>query len=345
MKPVTELPAWAYAHGGPTGHAIMRQTPEDFVVEEDLGFGPDGEGEHVLLHIKKRNTNTEWLARQLGKLAGVRKVDVGFAGLKDRNAVTSQWFSVRLAGRDEPDWGALESADVVILQTGRHRRKIKRGALKGNRFRLVLRGLSAERSALDARLSALRERGAPNYFGEQRFGINANNLAMAAAMFGGERRERDRHKRGLYLSAARSLLFNEILSQRVREGTWDKGLPGDALMLDGRRAFFVAEDLDTETLARISKGEIHPTGPLWGRGAPAVKAEAAQVERRVLGDMEFWTDGLERAGLEMERRALRQNVEELEWSFPAQDCLEIHFRLHAGAYATAVLREVIACAA
>lgn len=333
---------WAYA-SVPSTTGVMRALPEDFAVEEVLGFEPDGEGEHVLIHIRKRNANTEWVARQLARFAGVKPMDVSYAGMKDRNAVTTQWFSIGLAGKPEPDWKLIENDDIQVLHVARHRRKLRRGALKGNRFRLHITKLSGELAGLDERLQRVVRDGVPNYFGEQRFGFNHDNLRRADAMFRGEFRERDRHKRGLYLSAARSYLFNEVLSRRVVDGSWSLPLPGEALMLSGSHSFFVANEIDTTILARIEEGDIHPSGPLWGRGDLASQSDARELEQEVLSAHNEWCVALEKAGLEQERRALRLPVQDLSWIIDAeQKVLTLSFMLDAGSYATTVLRELIA---
>lgn len=334
---------WAYASGAPSTTGVMRALPEDFAVEEVLGFEPDGEGEHVLIHIRKRNANTEWVARQLARFAGVKPMDVSYAGMKDRNAVTTQWFSIGLAGKPEPDWKLIENDDIQVLHVARHRRKLRRGALKGNRFRLHITKLNGDLVGLEERMQRVARDGVPNYFGEQRFGFNHDNLRRADAMFRGEFRERDRHKRGIYLSAARSYLFNEVLSRRVADGTWKLPLPGEALMLAGSHSFFVADEIDATILARIEEGDIHPSGPMWGRGELASHAEARELEQEVLAAHGDWCTALEKEGLEQERRALRLPVQDLSWVIDAeQQVLTLSFMLDAGSYATTVLREVVA---
>ena len=334
---------FARAHGAPPARGMLRSRPEDFVVDELALVEPSGEGEHVLLHIRKRDTNTDWLARQLARFAGVRPVDVGYAGLKDRRAVTSQWFSVRLAGRAEPDWAALDLPEVAVLSHARHGRKLQRGALRGNRFTLTVRELTGEREAIDARLRAIAERGVPNYFGEQRFGRGGANLDAAAAMLVEGRRVRDRHRRGLYLSAARAWLFNQTLAARVTAGTWDTAVSGDVMILDGRRSHFRLDEADEAIAARLAAFDIHPSGPLWGAGERPVEAEALAVEDAVLAGWEPWCEGLAKAGLKQERRALRLRVQDLTWTSPEPDTLQLSFALTAGAYATAVLREIVRC--
>jgi tRNA pseudouridine13 synthase len=337
-RPLAELPR---AYGPPPGRGRIRSKPEDFQVDEVLGFEPDGEGEHLLLRIRKRNTNTDWLARQLARLGGLPMVDVGYAGLKDRNAVTSQWFSLRLAGRPEPDWTALESDEVQILERVRHRRKLRRGALQGNRFRLSIGSLSGQRPALEQRLEQLRRGGFPNFFGEQRFGHGYANLERADALFARRLKRVDRHLRGLYISAARSQLFNQVLAARLEQGNWSRPLAGDLLMLEGTQSWFSAPEIDLELERRAAQLDLHPTGPLWGRGRNQLGGSAAALEAAVLADYETWRQGLEHCGLSQERRALRVAVVDLTWRFPAPEELELSFSLPAGSYATALLREVV----
>ncbi|TAM26407.1 MAG: tRNA pseudouridine(13) synthase TruD, partial [Rhodanobacter sp.] len=199
--------------------ARLRSTPEDFRVEEILGYDADGSGEHALLWVEKREANTDWVARELAKFAGVPPLNVGYAGLKDRHAVTRQAFTVQLAGKPDPDWSTFPHAEVKVLAATRHSRKLKRGALRGNRFVLVLREVQGDRARAEEVLAEISARGVPNYFGEQRFGREGGNLAQARAMFAGRRM--DRAKRSILLSAARSHIFNAVLAARVERGAWD----------------------------------------------------------------------------------------------------------------------------
>lgn len=331
---------WAYAYGEPDCHGVIRSTPEDFIVDEQIGYEPAGEGNHAWLHIEKRNTNTEWLARELASLADVPLREVGYAGLKDRHAITRQFFTVHLSGKTEPDWLQLATKEVRILAIDRHNRKLKRGDLRENRFTITLRGLQGECSDIEQRLRHIAEAGVPNYFGEQRFGHDFNNLAMAAAMFRGEWRETVRHKRSLYLSAARSYLFNRVLSARVANGSWQTALPGESLMQTGSTSCFSVRLIGSEIEERVRAGQLHPTGPLWGRGNPLSLADAQAVELGVLECESFWKAGLEKAGMEQERRALRLPVKGLGWQWLDGGALELQFALQAGAYATSVLREI-----
>ncbi|MCA1804443.1 MAG: tRNA pseudouridine(13) synthase TruD [Xanthomonadaceae bacterium] len=276
------MPALPHAWGGPAGEARLRVEPEDFQVTEIPVCLPDGQGEHLWLRVRKRDSNTEWVAKQLARWAGVGPAQVSYAGLKDRHAVTEQWFSIQLPGQPDPDPAALASDEFHVEEMARHSRKLRRGALKGNHFALRLRDWQGDKALLEQRLQSIAAGGVPNYFGEQRFGHDGGNLEQARRLFAGELKKCPRHQRGLYLSAARSWLFNHIASLRVAAGTWDQALPGDFLQLDGRHAGFVAEVGDGELAARLSALQVHPTGTLWGRGRPQTGEPQTQWEAEQL---------------------------------------------------------------
>ena len=332
---------WHYLHGEPTVSGRLKAEPEHFIVREDLGFAPGGEGEHIFLHIRKRGQNTQWIARDLAKLAGVAQRDVTWAGLKDRHAVTEQWFGVHLPGKEMPDFSPLESDDVQIMAIARHNKKLKTGALKGNWFELTLTELDGE-GDLDARLQAIGKRGVPNYFGDQRFGHNGGNIEQARAMFGGKR-IKDRNKRSMYLSAARSYLFNLAASQRLAEGRGEQLLNGDCVMLAGSQSFFTLNDdnpLNEDIQARFASGDIRLSAPLWGRGRLLAEDEAGTLEQTALEGQQELMAGLEANGLKQERRALLLKPEQLSWQRDG-DRLTLSFWLPAGTYATSVVRELI----
>jgi len=335
VSAATELP---FAHGGPPLRARLRSTPEDFQVDERLGFGADGEGEHVLLTVRKRGANTDWVARELARFAGADVEAVGYAGLKDRHAVTTQSFTVPIGNRPEPDWSAFPHAEVQITAAGRIRRKIKRGALEANRFTLVLRECSGEREQVEAVLAAIAARGVPNYFGEQRFGLGGANVARAEAMFAGKRV--DRSTRSMLLSAARSQMFNAVLAERVAMQCWDAPMDGEVWCLSGSRSWFGPEPLTDELLRRLHEGDIHPSGMLWGRGPLRSGGAVAVLEQSVANAHTTLTRGLESAGLDQDRRALRLMPQALRWQWPDATSLELCFELPPGAYATVVVREL-----
>lgn len=329
-----------FAYGAPQSRGVIRSVPEDFQVDEIPGFEPDGEGEHCLLQIQKRDSNTDWVAGQLARIAGVSRADVSYAGLKDRHAVTTQWFSVRMAGKPEPDWSRIGSEEYRVLNSTRHGRKLRVGALKGNQFKIVVRDFQGDQADLESRLTTVAEQGIPNYFGEQRFGADDSNLASARALFSGELKRIKRQKRGFYLSAVRSFLFNQVLAARVDAGNWCTPLAGERMMLAGTRSSFLATEIDETLRERHQQMDVHLSGPLWGRGEAMVAGEVAQLEGDVLAAHGFWREGLEQFGLKMERRALRVPVASLVWSVEG-DVLEMAFSLPKGCYATTVLRECL----
>ncbi|MGD8311848.1 MAG: tRNA pseudouridine(13) synthase TruD [Gammaproteobacteria bacterium] len=331
----------ARAWGRPPATGRLRLTPGDFAVREIPLLQPAGAGEHVWLLIRKCGENTQQVAQQLAKLADVPLRDVSFAGLKDRQAVTEQWFSVRLPGRDAPDWAAVNSDTLKVIEHARHSRKLRRGALRGNRFRICIRAVAGERAAIERRLQRIAGNGVPNYFGEQRFGRQGGNLRTADRLFANPRVRLSRNQRGLALSAVRAFLFNQVLSQRVSDGTWNLAIAGDAMQLAGSHSFFVAGTVDSGLSDRVASHDIHPTGPLHGKGDPPVQAACRALEDRVLCDYPTRLQGLESAGLRKERRALRLIPSGLEWSWESDTGLMLEFALPAGGYATCVLRELV----
>lgn len=334
------------AHGEPLIRFRIRSQPADFVVDEILAFGPDGDGEHQLLKVRKTNANTDWVARRLASLAGVPHKAVGYAGLKDRYAVTTQWFSVHLGKRAEPDWGLLGTDGIEVLESHAHKRKLRRGVLAGNAFQLVLRDVSGDVESLAARVDAIAQQGVPNYFGPQRFGRDEGNLVRADALFRGapaeddRGRRADRHLRGLYISAARSQLFNEVLAARVERGDWHAALPGERLQLRGSHSHFLAETVDPRIRQRVASGDAQPTGPLFGTGEPLTAGEVAALEAAVAAPFAQWQQGLAVAGLKQERRSLVLYPEALRLDRRGGEELGIAFTLPAGSYATALLREL-----
>lgn len=338
MSDAASTPGFAW--GGPPVRGRIRVVPEDFRVSEILGHEPDGHGEHLWLRVTKRERNTVDVAADLARAAGVHVRQVGFAGLKDRNAVTRQHFSIHLPGAETPRWSDWSIEGVSIESASRSSKKIKRGRLRGNRFELVVRELEGDRETLARRLLDVRDQGVPNGFGEQRFG--GNNIARALALFRGELRGRpSKSKRGFYLSAARSLVFNHVLDERIRRGDWNRLIDGDLAMLDGSRSFFAADPDDADQVRRCAELDIHPSGPLPGQGESPAEGEAAGIENRQFEAHRELVEGLAKFGMKQERRPLRMRVGDLEWSFPEECILRLAFSLGTGSYATSVLRELV----
>ncbi len=336
--------------------AQYKLQPEDFIVKENTSVKFSGEGEHCWLYIKKRGCNTDWVAQQLAKYCGVKNMAVSYAGLKDRHAVTSQWFSVQLPGLPTPEWAAFEAKfnagnsedsileQIHVIESFRHNKKIQRGALKSNSFEITLRELSGTNdemfSRLQERCDRIAQYGVPNYFGPQRFGRNHNNLDQAEKMFTNPKFRLSRQKRGLYLSAARSWMFNKILSDRVDSCVWNKRLPGDVFMLDGKSACFKDEPSDVSQLdVRLDNNEIHPTAVLWGEGESMVTEQAEIIESQIINQYPIYRDGLNSARVQSQRRACRVVPHDFKCSRLA-DSYVVSFCLPPGSYATVVLAEI-----
>jgi len=325
--------------GDPRVSGRIRAEPEDFRVSEIPLFEPDGEGGHLWLEIEKRNANTDWVARQLANHAGAAARDIGFAGMKDRRGVTSQWFSVALQEAASADWENWEIPDVTILQARLHRRKLKRGTLAGNRFRIVVRELEGEVAVLEERLQTVAENGVPNYFGPQRFGHGGANVERGIQWLAhGGRLARNR--RSIYLSAVRSWLFNDLLSRRVDLGNWNRILDGEIASLDGSRSTFSCAMPDAELDRRCASFDIHPSGPLPGSGDSHPERDAGDIEREVLEIHCEVIASLERAGLRSARRSLRLRPRGLAWEI-GDGSLVLEFGLPPGGYATSLLRELV----
>ncbi len=327
------------AHGAAVLSARIRSVPDDFAVEEIDAFTASGSGEHLLLSIEKRGMNTAFAAKLIAQWAGVAESAMGYAGLKDRHALTRQRFSVWLPKKIAPDIAALQSDELRVLDHAWHARKLPRGALAGNRFVLTLRDVVGDAAMIEARAQSIAKHGVPNYFGEQRFGRGGDNVAKALAMFNGQRARRE--ERTYLLSAARSELFNRVLAMRVRDATWNCGVDGEVWMLDGSRSVFGPEPWSDTLAARLASFDIHPSGPLWGRGELRSQAQARDCELAALVDDDAiqLRAGLETVGLAQERRSLRLHPQDFSAVWREPDVLQLRFTLPPGCYATTVLAE------
>ncbi|MDE0840701.1 MAG: tRNA pseudouridine(13) synthase TruD [Porticoccaceae bacterium] len=293
----------------PLGRAQIRGFTSDFEVDEILGFEPSGDGEHLLVQIRKSDQNSHWVAGILADLAGIDRRDVGLCGLKDRAAVTTQWFSLYLPGKGLAT-SELEHSDYTIMAAVRHHKKLRRGMHSGNFFTILLRQVSADIGTLERRFNAIRRWGVPNYFAEQRFGHGGGNLSEAQRLIDSGRLRGNRHGTGMYLSAARAWLFNLVLAKHIANH-----LAGD----------------------QFPNGQ---TGPLWGRGRSAAVARVAEVESQVLADWGPWRHALEHAGLAQERRNLILVPRDFDFKPLEQGQVRVQFGLPKGCFATAVLREM-----
>lgn len=345
------------AHAPALFDATLKHQPADFIVDEQLDIAHEGHGEHLYLQIRKVGMNTQELVSLLEQVYNVRSQDVGFAGMKDRQARTTQWFSVTTPEGAEPCVRALERSDSAhksasVLNERRHTRKLRRGAHSGNRFVITLRQVQACREAtgpampvaVAQRLECLSACGFPNYIGPQRFGRGGQNLQRARQWFRQPRKRATRQQRSLWLSAGRSAIFNAVCAERVRQGNWQTLLTGEPAILAGTHSFFDTEGVDRGELdERLGRFDIHPSAPWWGRGSTTAKGDCAALEGDILADFEDICAGLERAGLSQERRSLRAQVYDLSHQWVDADTLELTFSLSPGIFATTFLNELGRC--
>jgi tRNA pseudouridine13 synthase len=334
-----EIPSWPRYLGPNEARGVIRQTLEDFQVEEIPRIQPDGEGSHLWLWVEKRDANTDFVASQLARAARCPRRDVGYAGLKDRRAVTRQWFSVPASESLEADLAGIQMEGVAILEKRRHTRKLKTGTLDGNRFRLLVRDFQGDIEALEKRLEMVRTTGVPNYFGPQRFGHNGANVERGFRQLSARARL-PRNKKSIYLSAMRSFLFNHVLAERVHDGSWNRVVAGEVAMLDGTHSIFTVESVDAEIEDRCRRHDIHPSGPLFGDNGTDPGAKLAELEDRIVQQWPMLCELLIAQRMKAARRALRLIPKDLAWRFD-RNSLELEFVLPAGAYATTILRELI----
>ncbi len=314
----TVLPKWPKTYPETHAGGVLKLHNTDFQVTELPLILPSGEGEHIWLYVKKDGANTAYVAQQLADYAGVKELHVGFAGLKDRYAVTQQWFSVYFPKGEPPDFLKLEHDEFTVLEQTRHEKKLRRGDLLGNAFEINLRNVVGDKALMEANLAQVQQFGAPNYFGAQRFGHDDGNVEQGRMMLAREIRVSNQKRKGIYLSAVRSFIFNEILAARIQNGLWGETLTGDVL--------------DNQGI---------PTGALWGRGRVNTKEAAEALESGVVEQHAALCDGLEHAGLKQERRALAAIPKELQWAWLSDTELQLNFSLSAGYYATSILREIL----
>jgi tRNA pseudouridine13 synthase len=327
------------AGGPPPAAGTIRAETADFVVEERLGFGPDGGGAHRLLWVEKQDANTLFVARELAAKLGCAAADVGFAGLKDRRAVARQWFSTP-APSDGSTLDGFTGTGFRVLSSHPHSRKLRRGALASNRFTLRVRELTGDTAALEARIAEVGSAGFPNYFGAQRFGREGVNLARVRQWLADGRLPRARDGRGFLLSSARALAFNAVLAERVRAGSWNRLLPGEIVNLAGSASVFPIDNPDALLESRCHDGDIGPTGPLCGEGGMQPAADAGAAELPALLGLAPLPERLGGAGVRAKRRALVARPAGLQYRL-APDLLDLQFELPRGVFATSFLREVV----
>ncbi|WP_441002770.1 tRNA pseudouridine(13) synthase TruD [Pseudocolwellia agarivorans] len=338
----TALPKFTYLYGQPTSTGFLRSEMADFKVFENLPFQPCGEGEHLFIHVRKTGENTAFIAKQLAKHFGVKENLVSYAGLKDRFAVTEQWFGIHVPGKTVFDLSELSIEGVEVLSSARHNKKLRIGALTGNRFQITLKKVT-EVEELVRRWHAIVAHGVPNYFGEQRFGIEGGNIEKALSLFSGTK-VKDKKKRGIYLSAARSLIFNTMIDERIKNNQFDQLTDGDVCMLAGTQSVFIADEVDDSIRKRFSEKDIDITAPMWGAGELMSTKQIQVFEQSIGSQFQSFCDGLAKFGLKQERRRIRLCVDNANITVTKDgenNTVVLDFSLPAGSYATTVIRELL----
>ncbi len=306
---------WPRTGGDPVGTGRIREEAADFEVTEDLGWHPEGDGEHLFVQLEKCGDNTDWVAKALARMAGCASEAVGYAGRKDRHAVTRQWFSIPCPPAKEGAFLEAIGAQWRLLTVTRHRRKLRTGELAGNRFRVRVRNLDVNDAALSERWRAVVDQGCPNYFGPQRFGREGANLDAAMRMDPERlKRPRERARSGLILSAVRSWLFNEWLAERLVDGSW-------------------------QTI-RDGEPEPVPTGPLFGDDSCGAGGALAEAEMAFAGQFPAFMALLRVTRMRPARRTLA--LKPLDCALEREGGAAVFdFYLPTGGFATTVLNEIL----
>lgn len=330
---------WPRVYGTPKSTARFKLTPEDFQVNEFFEGEFSGEGEHIVLKIEKRGLTTEEVVKSLSRLVNKSIKLISYAGLKDRQALTTQWLSIHAPGEEIAGVDTFEAPGWRVLESTRHNKKLRPGFLTGNHFVMRLRDVSNEED-LVSRIEAIKVTGVPNYFGEQRFGRECGNLIKAEEMLVQGRKVKDRFLKGIYCSAARSWLYNLILAKRVMNQSWNVPVAGDIMQLSGSNSIFVIDEVDDQLLQRIKEKDISPASPLPGKGKNMVKDRAAELINEVYADWMPLINGLTQFGLEEAWRSNILYINRFEYTIKDK-VAELSFTLPAGAYATGVLRELV----
>ncbi|GAA5509878.1 tRNA pseudouridine(13) synthase TruD [Novipirellula caenicola] len=328
-------------HGEPLGMVRLKSRPEDFQVEERLGFEPSGDGEHCLIWVEKSERNTNDVATLFAKKLGIRKRLVSHCGMKDNHAITRQWFSLHLPGQASPSADDLADDGIRILSITRNLRKLHRGSHDGNRFLIRLRECDFSEAEVNQRWQQISDRGVPNYFGPQRFGRDGGNVDQARRFMSGEIEVRDRPLRGILISAARSFIFNACVARRVEQGNWDTPLRGEVFGFADNRSLVLPGNVRGDEAERVRQKQLELTSPLWGQGDLISENEVKRLEESVVQDYPEIIDGLASFNLQQERRVMRLRAVASQLNWEDSRTLVLQFDLAKGTYATTVLRELV----
>lgn len=327
-----------YLHSKPQQIGRLKAEFADFIVREELGYPLTGEGEFVAVKIRKTNANTLFVGEKLAEFVGISAKNMSYAGLKDRHGITEQWFCLHLAGQATPDFSTFQLEGVEILEVTRHNRKIRVGSLAGNHFELLLRDV-VKTEELKQRLAQLQAVGFANFFAEQRFGRDGHNLTQAQRWAKGEIKVKDRHKRSFYLSAARSEIFNLIVSARIQSGSINQVKENDIVQLVGSNSWFVAKAEELAELnQRLKQQDIVLTAALIGEDS--LNQTAPVEEQQIIAQHADLLTLMQKERMKSARRAMIAQAQDLHWQFEPEG-LRLQFYLNAGSYATSLVRELI----
>jgi len=329
----------AYPYGEAEFSGLIKQFPSDFKVSEQLGFSPAGAGEHLFLFIRKTGITTQQLITQLAEQLAIAPRLIGYSGLKDKQAVTEQWISVHLPGcREIP--AITDSGQIQVLSADWHDKKLRVGTHRSNRFDIVIRQFSGDYSRLPQRMGQISQSGFANYFGEQRFGVQQDNVEQALRVLNNRHKNKrlSRHKKSLFLSALRSELYNQILSSRIAQGHWLQPLAGDAFMLAGTQSVFW-EELSDEICQRYSAVDLHSAVSLYGAGESRLQDQALAIEDDILQANAALRDTLLQEKLKRSCRANRAVAHHLSYvTLPEKKEIHLQVELDRGVYLTSLLQ-------
>ena len=352
---------FAYSHSPIEVH--FSKNSKDFVVSEIPLYEFKGEGEHLILHVRKKDMTTWEMLKAFSEQTGVKVKEFGYAGLKDKEGMTVQYIS--LPKKKEKEIDNFHHDKIKILDRKYHTNKLKIGHLKGNNFFIRLKKTNkADAKKIKNILSIFEKEGIANYFGYQRFGKEKNNFLTGREILEGKRRERNKKMRNFYISAYQSHLFNLWLSRRVeinkffasfnekelenvfdfnkdtikqikRQKSFCKLLPGDVLHHYPYGRVFLCNDTEEES-ERFMQKEITLTGVLPGKKAVRAEGLAAEIEKNFFGECEEYLDKMQ--GGRRFAWIWPQNIksvykEENAW-------FEFSFDLPKGSYATVLLEEL-----
>ncbi|MFT4650575.1 MAG: tRNA pseudouridine13 synthase [Flavobacteriales bacterium] len=331
-----------YPYGKALQTGVIKSQADDFRVIENLGFEPCGEGEHLFLHIEKESLTTLDLIEQIAREFGVKARDIGYSGLKDKLAVTQQWLSVHLPGQMN-NVQIPSSSHYKLLQHSWHNKKIRSGSHRSNSFEVMVRNVAQLSSQTQQQIDDVKAFGMANYFGEQRFGARQDNVERAIHTFTNERRTRklSRTKRGLYLSALRSFLFNQILTKRIEQNHWHQPLLGDVYMLSGSHSLF-SEEIDDNIIDRFQQQDISSAASLYGTGSSRLSETALALENEVFNQYSEIVECLNAQKAKLQMRTTRVTVDSFNVVHDSDtQSLKVIATLPSGCFFTTLLKHFI----